>query len=104
VESKGKRNWATPGTGSKWKVFQCNTQNVDCGTYTQCVLQPRWVNNRCQGSRIRNRPRTTDFWGWWTFKGDKNPYHDCLRRERKAVAPCRKILQHVKDPWGVWRR
>jgi Na+/serine symporter len=33
--------------------------------------------------------------GPWIFKGDKDPWHDFLRRRSKAVASFRKILLHV---------
>jgi hypothetical protein len=35
------------------------------------------------------------------LKGDKNPQHAFFWRPNKASTPCRKILQHVKDPCGV---
>jgi hypothetical protein len=36
--------------------------------------------------------------GQWIFKGDKNPQHAFFRRGKRSLAPCRKILRHVKNP------
>jgi hypothetical protein len=47
-------------------------------------------------------PKVRDFklvrWRW-VLRGVKNPQYAFLRREIKTLAPCRKILRHVKEPF-----
>jgi hypothetical protein len=43
-------------------------------------------------------------WGRWIFKGNKNLQHPSFRGAIKPLAPCCKILQHVKEPLEVWTK
>jgi hypothetical protein len=33
----------------------------------------------------------------WIFKGNKNPQHTSFGEEVQPLAPCHKILRHVKE-------
>jgi hypothetical protein len=61
---------------STLKMEAANTSNVDLGGLVVSVL--------ATGPKVRGFDPDR---GRWTFKGDKNPEHNFLRRGSKAVGP-----------------
>jgi hypothetical protein len=52
-----------------------------------------------KGSRVQTRPRTMNLWAINICSSTTS-----FGGEVKLLAPCRKVIWHVKDPCGVWKR